>query len=97
MPRLRQDNEKLNDILETHWIDPNLLEGDKFGDCFVERGQAMLDLINQTMGKPTSDRRQVFQTALNSASLATKQDGDEVEYDPIGESAYDGAGLADGS
>ena len=90
LPRLRQDidEEKLNGILKSHWIDPGLLEKDLFGDCFVERGQAMLDLINRTMGKPTVDGRKVFRDALDSAGLAEQYADDEVEYDPLGHSAF---------
>lgn len=89
LPRLRQDidEEKLNGILTSHWIASDLLEKDLFGDCFVERGQAMLDLINRTMGKPAVNGRQVFRDALDSAGLAEEYD-DEVEYDPLGDSAY---------
>ena len=91
LPRLRQDidKEKLEHILVTHWIDPGQLEADRFGDCLVERGQAMLDLINRTMGKPTVDGRQVFLNAVNSASLSIEQDDDdEDDPDPVGASAY---------
>ena len=97
LPRLRQDidAEKLNGILKSHWIDPKLLEGDIFGDCFVERGQAMLDLINRTMGKPTVDGRQVFRDALDSAGLMEEYDDDEVEYDSLGDSAYGDETLSD--
>jgi len=89
LPRLRQDVDegRLNSILESHWLDPDLFEKDLFGDCFVERGQAMLNLINLTMGKPAVDGRQVFRDALDSAGLAEEYD-DEVEYDPLGDSAY---------
>ena len=90
LPRLRQDVDegRLKSILESHWLDHNLLERDRFGDCFVERGQAMLDLINLTMGKPPADGRQVFRDALDSAGLADQFGDDEVEYDPLGDSAY---------
>ncbi len=90
LPRLRQDidEQKLNRILESHWIAPCLLETDQFGECFVKRGQAMLDLVNGTMGKPIVDGRQVFDNALDSAGLTTEQDDDEAEYDPIGDRAY---------
>ncbi len=96
LPRLRHDidEEKLNGILESHWIDPKLLESDLFGDCFVERGQAMLDLINRTMGKPAVDGRQVFRDALDSAGLAEQDGDDEVEFNPVGDSAYGDETLA---
>ena len=62
LTRLRQDldNERLNCILEAHWISRHALERNQFGDFFVERGQAMLDLINRTMRKPAVDSRNVF-------------------------------------
>ena len=94
LPRLRKSNERLNCTLKKHWIVPDLLERDLFGDCFVERGQAMLDLINQTMGKPIVDATQVFRDALGSAGLAERYGDDEDEYDPIGDSAYGGDELS---
>ena len=54
----------------------------------------MLDLINQTMGKLKVDVRHVFRNELDSAGLAEQYDDDEVEYDPIGESAYGDERLA---
>ena len=48
----------------------------------------MLDLINQAMDKPTVDARQVFRDALDSAGLAEQYADDEVEYDPLGDSAF---------
>ena len=96
LPILRQyiDKEKLERILKAHWIAPDKLEEDEFGHCFVERGQAMLDLITRTMGKPAVDGRQVFRDELKSASLGVGQiDDDEVEHDPIGESAYSDTGA----
>ena len=85
------DKERLDSILEAHWIVPDKLEEDEFGHCFVERGQAMLDLIARTMGKPTVDSRHVFRDELESASLGVGQiDDDEVDHDPIGESTYIG-------
>ena len=92
LKRLRQDidEDKLNRILETHWIDLDKLENDLFADCFVVRGQAMLDLISRTMRKPSIDGREVFRGALDSAGLTSEPYGsdDEVEYDPVGEGAY---------
>ena len=99
LPLLRKDHidgEKLQRILKAHWIDPDRLEEDDFRYCFVERGQAMVDLINRTMGKPTVDRRDVFRDEMSSASLVAEQaDDDEVEHDPMGEGTYSGNGLPD--
>ena len=90
--RLRRDIDEdlLRRILEAHWIDGRALEQDRFGEFFVERGQAMLNLINRTMRKPLGDGRSVFRNALDSAGVATEQhaEDDEVEYDPVGEGAY---------
>ena len=91
LPLLRRgiDKEKLERTLRAHWIDPDQLEKDSFGDCMVERGQAMLDLINRTMGKPIVDARSMFRDELISASPPVQQyDDDEVEYDPMGDNAY---------
>jgi len=90
LKRLRRDidEDKLNRILDSHWIDREALEKDRFGDCFVSRGQAMLDLVSQTMGKSTVDGRQVFRDALDSAGLTgdSYESDDDVEYDAVGES-----------
>ena len=94
LERLREDidEDRLRRVLEAHWIDRRALEQDRFGDFFVERGQAMLDLINRTMRKPAADGRGVLRNALDSAGLATDRyvEDDDVEYDPIGEGAYSG-------
>ena len=82
------DEDKLKRILEAHWIAQDKLKQDDFAHCFLERGQAMLDLINRTMGKPTVNGRQVFLNELTSASLDVSQIDDEVDYDPIGEGTY---------
>ena len=90
--------ERLERILKAHWIAPDELEEDDFGHCFVERGQAILDLITRTMGKSAVNGRQVFRDELKSASLGIVQDDDEeVDHDPIGEGAYGGTGALSGS
>ena len=73
LERLRRDidEDRLGRVLEAHCIDRSALEQDRFGDFFVARGQAMLDLINKTMRKPETDGREVFRKALGSAGLAT--------------------------
>ena len=98
LPILRKDNkEKLEPILKAHWIAPDKLESDEFGDCFVQRGQAMLDLITRTMGKPAVDGRQVFRNELKSASLDVGQIDDDVDHDPIGEGTYRSTGTISSS
>ena len=71
LPILRESmpEERLARILKAHWIIPDKLEEDDFAHCFVERGQAMLDLITHTMRKPVVNGRQVFRDELESAGL----------------------------
>ena len=102
LPRLRRDmpsekldqsekctkqQQKLNQVLETHWINPKWLwandsiegknsaeagdsaKGDNFAEFFVERGEAMLQLIGKAMGKPMPSGQEVFRGALRSAGL----------------------------
>ena len=96
LPRLERDmsSERLIRVLETHWLAPHLLRNDQFAECFVGRGEAMLELIGRAMGKPTSSGRDIFWDALNAAGfveeLAEFDEPDE-EYDDVGEVAYDGA------
>ncbi len=95
LPILRKDInlEKLERILEAHWIVPDKLEEDDFGHCFVERGQAMLNLITHTMRKSRVDGRHVFSAELKSANLVNDRNAeedeaqDEAEYDEYGENA----------
>lgn len=102
LPRLRQSNSDLNRVLETHWLNPGLLEADKFADCFVQRGEAMLDLIGQAMGKKITGGQETFWTALSTAGVAERpaliqqadieldvEDADEeADFDELGEAAY---------
>ena len=88
LSRLDQDINNLDQVLESHWLNPGLLRNDRFTDSFVERGQAMLDLINQTMGKQTSDGRDAFQNAVASAGYADQFNQDVEDYDAVGEAAY---------
>ena len=92
------EKEKLEEILRAHWIEPIHLEEDDFRSCFVRRGQAMLDLITRTMGKPRIDGYQVFHDELSSAQLIAEHDDDEeVEHDEIGEGVYRDDGSLDAS
>ena len=96
LPLLRRDidNQMLDRILVAHWIAPEKLESDDFGQCFVERGQAMFELINQTMGKPSFDARQVFRDELVSARIGLDwidDELDELEDDPFGEVTQEAA------
>ena len=94
--RLDGDNAKLDESFRTHWLKPELLRGDKFADCFVERGQAMFELINKAMGKPKTDGREAFRNALSSAGISEYVDDEEdpSDYDSVGEAAYASGAFA---
>lgn len=56
---------KLKKILQSHWINPEFLYKDDFGNFFVARGVEMIQLINEAMGKqPISSGKDVFRDAL---------------------------------
>ena len=87
IPRLEKEYriENLDQILKAHWLQPELLRKDSFGQSFVERGVEMLDLIGSAMGKPISGGRQIFQEALNSAGVAAEYVDDLSVDDDVGE------------
>lgn len=99
---LKKDNQLINEILESHWLDPYSLAKDRFATCFSDRGQAMLELIGQAMGKAIAGGRETFQEALNKAGIVevpqvveyTETEyledtpEDEQEFDALGELAY---------
>ncbi len=64
LPLLEKDNPKLDEVLRSHWLNPELLWTDNFSKSFMERGQLMLGLIGEAMGKEVSDERAVFRNAL---------------------------------
>ena len=93
LSRLRRDinPDKLNDVLRSHWLDPELLAEDQFGECFVERGEAMLGLIGEAMGKPAPPGREIFRNTLQSIGIepAVGEFDDEAEeHDDVGQWAY---------
>ncbi len=78
------DEEKLAQVLSAHWVDRNYLRTDQFKDFFVERGEAMLELIGEAMGKPIPSGREVFRNALGSSSYDDGYDDGDMEHDGIG-------------
>ncbi|MDE0022272.1 MAG: DUF262 domain-containing protein [Candidatus Poribacteria bacterium] len=50
----------LDSILRKHWIDPESLKADNFAQFFVKRGQALLDLIGNAMGKNLGNGTEIF-------------------------------------
>ena len=90
LPRLEGKGvapETLESILKAHWINPSLLRSDDFANCFIERGEAMLELIGEAMGKPVQDGRQAFANALTSAGFQDEYGDEEQEYDQVGDIA----------
>ncbi len=109
LPRLRRENSALNSALQTHWLIPQLLELDNFTECFVQRGEAMLGLIGSAMGRQIPGGREAFWAALVSAGFAkppevsvlseadldTYDTDDDIEFDELGEAAYEEQLAAD--
>ena len=90
LPRLEDKGvapEMLESILKAHWINPSLLRSDDFAKCFIERGEAMLELIGKAMGKPVQGGRQAFANALTSAGFQDEYGDEEQEYDQVGDIA----------
>lgn len=95
--RLDRDVENLDEILAAHWLEPELLRADRFADSFVERGQAMLELIAAAMGKEAADGRAVFREAVRSAGYEDEFEDEGDDYDTVGEAAYAEADSTDGA
>ncbi len=89
LKRLRQSVPpgKLEELLDSHWLDAQALEQDNFARVFVERGEAMLKLIGRAMGRDLGAGRDVFEEALRSAGYADLFEPEE-EFDVIGVDEY---------
>ncbi len=72
--------EKLNQVLKAHWVNPELLQAEQFADFFVERGEAMLDLIGEAMGKTIPSGLEVFKSALGLPDYDDEFDDGNHEY-----------------
>ena len=102
LPKLQRQHDGLDQVLESHWINPDLLGEDDFSKCFVERGEKMLDLIGRAMGRNIPRGSDVFRNALSQggcpvddeADTPTRSeveefDDDGIDYDDVGDSAYE--------
>ena len=96
LAKLDRDNGNLDRVLPTHWLNPDLLRNDQFPESFMERGQAMLGLINKAMGKQAVDGRKAFRNALTSAGYVDTFDEDVSDYDAVGDAAYSDADESEG-
>ena len=88
LAKLDREIQNLDQVLQTHWLKPDLLRKDKFPESFVERGQAMFELINKAMGKQAVDGREAFRNALAAASLKDTFDEDVSDYDTVGDAVH---------
>lgn len=75
--RLRHHATDVEFAIEGHRIDLEHLKQDDFTNFFVARGQALMQLISDAMGKTLLGGEDVFKNALESANLRVEMD----EYD----------------
>ena len=83
--------ESLGQVLRAHWTNPDYLGSDRFAEFFVDRGEAMLELIGRVMGKNIGSGSAVFRNALSDAGFVEEYEAEEDEYDAVGSIAYDEA------
>lgn len=69
--RLRGDIESsvLDKVLAAHWLEPEHLQQDDFAASFIARGEAMMSLVGQAMGKNLGSGREIFSDYLRSNGL----------------------------
>ena len=95
LKRLQEDmgNARLEQALEAHWLNPRHLAANNFQDSFVERGEALLRLIGQAMGRDLGTGRETFRKALqeklSSAAHFESPPEEEPEQNPFGEALAD--------
>ena len=89
LPRLQKDISPacIDDVLRSHWLDPTFLRDDDFASSFVARGEMMLKLIGQAMGRRLDSGRDVFYNALQDAGVNEGEFDEEPEFDELGEAA----------
>ena len=107
LERLKQDNpeDNLRSVLQRHWLDYDRLKVDQFAECFAERGEAMLNLIFEAMGKARPGGGEVFRNTLIREKVISAEtqpvepgeiegfDDPEPDYDEIGSAAYEDGGA----
>ena len=77
---------KLEELLDSHWLYIRHLEEDDFRTSFIQRGQKMLELIGDAMGRDLGDGRQVIEAALDNAGILREFLDEDPEFDATGES-----------
>ena len=100
LKRLQEDmvsSERLEQALKAHWLNPRHLKANNFGDFFVERGEVLLGLIGQAMGRDLGSGREIFrkalQDALSSSEYFDSFQEEEQEYNAMGDDTSDGQGA----
>ena len=99
LKRLEQDmgSTRLEQSLEAHWLNPKHLAANNFQDSFVERGEALLKLIGQAMGRNLGGGLEVFQKALQDTLSSTVYfesfQEEEPEYNALENDVTDGQGA----
>ncbi|MDE2802134.1 MAG: DUF262 domain-containing protein [Chloroflexota bacterium] len=91
LPRLAKDmggDEALSGVLSSHWLDKSQLDDDKFAESFLTRGEFMLKLIGDAMGRDLGNGRSVFLEALDKAGFQDSFLEEEEEPDEIGEADF---------
>ena len=83
-----QDPCELDEVLMTHWLDPTRLRKDQFAECFVARGDAMLGLVGDAMGKQIARGDVVFREAVRDAGYTDQYEDGPEDYDQLGHVAY---------
>ena len=89
LPLLQQDISPvcLDDVLVSHWIDPISLRDDDFAQSFVKRGEMMLSLIGQSMGRDLDSGINIFNAALTDAGIAEGEYDEEPEFNELGQAS----------
>jgi hypothetical protein len=99
LKRLREymGKERLNQALEAHWLIPRHLETNDFKASFVERGEALLRIIGQAMGRDLDNGRDIFRKACqdisSSAVYVESFQEEEPEYNAFGDDISDAKGI----
>lgn len=81
-------DEALSGVLSSHWLDKSQLDDDKFAESFLTRGEFMLKLIGDAMGRDLGNGRSVFLEALDKAGFQDSFLEEEEEPDEIGEADF---------
>ena len=89
LPRIRSKAlpGKLDELLESHWLNVAHLADNDFAKSFVSRGETMLKLIGKAMGRDLGSGRSVFMNALSSAAYTDMYIEDAEEHNEIPEVA----------